>query len=78
MFSVPPELFGEALVRIQTVDFYISIISEAQVLSLFRNIASSDEMKLRELDISRVPLPHLSRYHLGSHSEAGNTDRNTM
>ena len=60
--NVPPELFGEALVRIESVDLSYSewTEDEAQVLGLFSKIASSEEMRLRKLELSRVKISHIS------------------
>ena len=60
--NVPPELFGEALVKIETVDLSYSegTNDDDQVSALFRKIASSEEMRLRELELTRVKISHLS------------------
>ena len=64
--SVPPELFGEALVKMETVILYTSgeLINGTgdQVLSLFRKIVSSEEMRIKELDLSylNLTIPHIS------------------
>ena len=64
--SVPPELFGEALVKMETVVLYTSggLINGTgdQVLSLFRKIVSSEEMRIKELDLSylNLTIPHIS------------------
>ena len=60
--NVPPELLGEALVRIETVELSYSEgrNNEDQVSALFRKMASSEEMKLLELELTRVKISHIS------------------
>ena len=60
--SVPSELFGEALVRIETVNLFYSqgLISEDQLSSLFRKIVNTEQMRLRELNLGRENISHVS------------------
>ena len=60
--KVPAELFGEALVRIETVDLsYSEGTSDVdQVSALFSKMAGSEEMRLRKLELTRVNISHIS------------------
>ena len=67
--GVPPELFGEALLRIETAVLYMSggLVpgSVDQVMSLFRRIASSEYLRLRELDLRYMNLTsHQISHHI--------------
>ena len=61
-FSIPPELFGDALVKIKSLVLFSSVgaISEDQVLSLFRKISHSEQMRLRELTLFILNISHIS------------------
>ena len=58
--NVPPELFGNALVRTETVDLGFNGVSRPQVSSLFRKIAQSEGIRLRNLDLKNVKISHIS------------------
>ena len=63
--SIPPDLFAEALVRIETVDkitgsFIHRLACREQVESLLRKIASTEILTLQRLSLSRVDLAHIS------------------
>ena len=47
--SVEPRLFSQALVRLEQVDLYGTIHTEAQMLELFQRIAGTKQLRLRNL-----------------------------
>ena len=61
--NVPPQLFADALVRIASVDKIKgndSLVFLEQVDSLFKKIASTDHLRLKELNLSWVNISHIS------------------
>merc|ERR1712183_738725 len=61
--GVPPQLFGEALVRIETVTLRSGLggfTGEDHLLSLFRKIGRSEETRLKKLNFTQVNISHIS------------------
>ena len=62
---IPPELFGDALVRLESVNLMYTddseeMIGQNQVSSLFRNIVNAEQLRLRELEVDAMNLCPIS------------------